>query len=123
MFIYIPSNNAIDSKWLILISLARIKIIVLTSVHQASHLQTFYTQRFFINNNLETTERSRSLDSILFYSAAALNLANYTQSLTNPTVLAQVKPHLLKRSANSYRISAPRVFRFVTGQCYKANSH
>jgi len=28
---------------------------------------------------VETTERSRSLDSVPFYSAAALTLANYSQ--------------------------------------------
>jgi len=35
-------------------------------------------------------------------------------SLTNPTVLAQLKPHLLKKYATSNRSSAPHVFPFVT---------
>ena len=82
------------------------------SIHQASHLQTFCTQRFFINSTVETTERSRCLDSVLFYSVAALTLANYSQSpvTKNPRILVHVKPHLRRRSANTYRTSETHVF-------------
>jgi len=77
-------------------SLAPMEFIVLTSVHHASHLQTFWTQRFFLNNTVKTTERSRFLDSVLFYSAAALTLANNSQStVTNkPPTPKELQDHM-----------------------------
>ena len=42
------------------------------SIHQASHFQKLFTERFFINNTVETTERSRSL---YVYFAEALNFS------------------------------------------------
>jgi len=62
MSLYISSNNATHSRLFSLSSLAPIKFIVLTSVQQASKLQTFCKQRFFRNNTVETTGRSRYLD-------------------------------------------------------------
>ena len=84
------------SKCLSLSSVVPIKFVVLTSVHQASHLQTFWTQRFFLNNTVKTTERSRFLDSVLFYSAAALTLANNSQStVTNkPPTPKELQHHM-----------------------------
>ena len=116
--IYIPSSIATHSRWLSLSSLALIKLIVLISVHQASHLQIFRTQRFFINNTVETTERSLLYNSVFFILLQHLLwlITAKALSLTNPTVLAQVKPHLRKTSANSYRTSEPHVFLCVTGQ-------
>jgi hypothetical protein len=75
---YTSSNNATNLRWSS--SLARIKFIVLTSVHYMSHLHTVCTQ-CFLNTIVGTARKKSSLEFCAwFYSAAMLTLADHSRS-------------------------------------------
>ena len=75
----------IHSRWLSISSIERIEFIVMTSVHcpfikPVTCKRFAYNSLFFINDILGTTKRSLLYNSVLLYSAAAVTLANNSQS-------------------------------------------